>query len=149
VYEILQELHDLDLRNADLQVLDAFQNQSSLAFQGLKRKLGMHQETLSRALHRLESDQLVERTQDGYRLTPRGSRIINVPIRGASIKGNKILETYLPTDVPASEVISRLKYSWFSMLRWLGYSENNDEVILTWVSEDGSTRSEHGLRKII
>jgi len=136
----LQELYDLDLRNGDWQVLDAFHDQSNLAFQGLKRKLGMHQETLSRALHRLESDQLVERTEDGYRLTQRGSRIINVPIRGETTKGSKILETYLPTDVSASEVISRLKYSWFSTLRWLGHSESNNETILTWVTEEGSTQ---------
>ena len=136
----LQELNDLDLRNGDWQVLDAFHDQSNLAFQGLKRKLGMHQETLSRALHRLESDQLVERTDDGYRLTQRGSRIINVPIRGETTKGSKILETYLPTDVSVSEVISRLKYSWFSTLRWLGHSENNNETILTWVTEEGGTQ---------
>lgn len=135
----MQELNDLDLRTGDWQVLDAFHDQSNLAFQGLKRKLGMHQETLSRALHRLEDDQLVERTEDGYRLTQRGSKIINVPIRGET-KGNKILETQLPTDIPASEVISRLKYSWFSSLRWLGHSENGEETILTWVTEDGGTQ---------
>lgn len=139
--KILQELDDdLDLRSGDWQVLDAFHDlQSNLAFQGLKRKLGMHQETLSRALHRLESDHLVERTEDGYRLTRRGSDVLNVSFRG-STKGKKVLETYLPTDVSTSEVISRLKYSWFSTLRWLGISENGDEAILTWLTEDGSTQ---------
>jgi hypothetical protein len=63
-----------------------------------------------------------------------------VTLRGESKKGNKVLETYLPTDVPTSEVISRLKYSWFSTLRWLGYSENENEAILTWLTEDGSTQ---------
>ena len=140
--KILHEVNnDLDLSSGDWQVLDAFQDlQSNLAFQGLKRKLGMHQETLSRALHRLESDHLVERTEDGYRLTRRGSEILNVTLRAESKKGNKVLETYLPTDVPTSEVISRLKYSWFSTLRWLGYSENENESILTWLTEDGSTQ---------
>ena len=136
----MQEMSDLDLRSGDLEVLDAFHDQSHLAFQGLKRKLGMHQEKLSRALHRLESDQLVERTDDGYRLTSRGSRIIHVPVGGTSSKGIKVLETNLPTDVSTSDVISKLKYSWFSTLRWLGYTEINDEVILTWVSEDGDTQ---------
>ena len=140
--KILHEVNnDLDLSSGDWQVLDAFHDlKSNLAFQGLKRKLGMHQETLSRALHRLESDHLVERTEDGYRLTRRGSEILNVTPRGESKKGNKVLETYLPTDVPTSEVISRLKYSWFSTLRWLGYSENENESILTWLTEDGSTQ---------
>jgi DNA-binding MarR family transcriptional regulator len=137
--KILQDANDLDLRSGDWQVLDAFHDQeSSLAFQGLKRSLGMHQETLSRALHRLESDHLVERTEDGYRLTQRGSEIIHV--REQPTKRSKILETYLPSDVSSSDVISRLKYSWFSTLRWLGSSGNNNEVLLTWVTEDGSTQ---------
>ena len=133
------DANDLDLRSGDWQVLDAFHDPvSSLAFQGLKRKLGMHQETLSRALHRLESDNLVERTEDGYRLTQRGSEIIHV--REPPTKRSKILETYLPSDVSSSDVISRLKYSWFSTLRWLGSSKNNNESVLTWVTEDGSTQ---------
>jgi len=137
--KIVQDANDLDLRNGDWQVLDAFHEPvSSLAFQGLKRKLGMHQETLSRALRRLESDNLVERTEDGYRLTQRGSEIIHV--RDQPTKRSKILETYLPSDVPSSDVISRLKYSWFSTLRWLGSSGNNNESVLTWVTEDGSTQ---------
>ena len=136
----MKDLDDLDLRSGDWQVLDAFHDtESNLAFQGIKRKLGMHQETLSRALHRLESDHLVERTEDGYRLTRRGSEVINDSVRGP-IKTSKILETYLPSDVSSIEVISRLKYSWFSTLRWLGYSENNAEALLTWVTEDGSTQ---------
>jgi hypothetical protein len=82
---------------------------------------------------------LVERTDDGYRLTQQGSAIINDSIR-ESTKTSKILETYLPSDVSASDVVSRMKYSWFSTLRWLGYSEINDEALLTWVTEDGGTQ---------
>jgi len=138
--KIVKGFDDLDLRSGDWQVLDAFHDtESNLAFQGIKRKLGMHQETLSRALHRLESDHLVERAEDGYRLTQRGTEVINDSMRGPS-KTSKILETYLPSDVSAAEVISRLKYTWFSTLRWLGYSESNGEALLTWVTEDGSTQ---------
>ena len=132
---------ELDLRRGDWQVLDAFHDaESSLAFQGLKRRLGMHQETLSRALQRLESDNLVERTEDGYRLTQRGSEVIHLPARGQSTKTSSLLETYLPSDVSAPDVISRLKYCWFSTLRWLGHSENGNEALLTWVTDDGDTQ---------
>ena len=100
----------------------------------------MHQETLSRALHRLESDHLVERTEDGYRLTQRGSEIIHVPVGGQPTKRSRVLETYLPSDVSSSDVISRLKYCWFSTLRWLGYSDNDNEALLAWVTDDGVTQ---------
>lgn len=139
--KLLNEDNDLDLRQGDWQVLDAFHDaESSLAFQGLKRRLGMHQETLSRALHRLEDDNLVERTEDGYRLTQHGSKVIHLPARVRSTKPSSLLETYLPSDVPSTDVISRLKYSWFSTLRWLGYSNNENDTLLTWVTDDGNTQ---------
>jgi len=139
--KILSEDDDLDLRRGDWEVLDAFHDsESSLAFQGLKRRLGMHQETLSRALHRLESDNLVVHTEDGYRLTRRGSEVIHLPSRGESAKTTSILETSLPSDVASSDVISRLKYSWFSTLRWLGYSDKDNEALLAWVTDDGHTQ---------
>ena len=139
--KLMTEDDELDLRRGDWQVLDAFHDAaSSLAFQGLKRRLGMHQETLSRALQRLENDNLVERTEDGYRLTQHGSKVIHLPARRQSTKSTSLLETYLPSDVPSTDVISRLKYCWFSTLRWLGYSENENEALLTWVTDDGNTQ---------
>ena len=138
--KILSEEGELDLRRGDWEVLDAFRDaESNLAFQGLKRRLGMHQETLSRALHRLESDNLVKHTEDGYRLTQRGSEVIHLP-PGQSMKTRSILETSLPSDVSASDVISRLKYCWFSTLRWLGYSDKDNEALLAWVTDDGHTQ---------
>ena len=139
--KILSEESELDLRRGDWEVLDAFSDaESNLAFQGLKRRLGMHQETLSRALHRLEDDNLVKHTEDGYRLTQRGSEVIHLPARGQSTKTRSILETSLPSDVSSSDVISRLKYCWFSTLRWLGYSDNDNEALLAWVTDDGVTQ---------
>ena len=136
----LQEIDDLDLRYGDLNVLDAFDDSASnFAFQGLKRKLGIHQETLSRALRRLESDQLVEHTEDGYRLTLRGLAVTGKSPKGGA-RSLRILETYLPSDIEASELISKLKYTWFSALRWFGYKETGEGAILTWLTEDGNTQ---------
>ena len=134
----MHETDEYDLRSTDWHVLDAFDSQSDFGFQGLKRKLGIHQETLSRSLHRLEDDQLIEHTMDGYRLTPQGSAIVRRP--NASSRTHGILETYLPSDISISDLISRLKYSWFSTLRWLGYSETKDETTLNWVTEDGTSK---------
>jgi len=134
----MHEAEEYDLRSTDWHVLDAFDSQSDFGFQGLKRKLGIHQETLSRALHRLEDDRLIEHTTDGYRLTPQGSAIVKRP--NAPSQRHGILETYLPSDISISDLISRLKYSWFGTLRWLGYAETKDETTLNWVTEDGTTK---------
>lgn len=130
-------MNDYDLRHGDRQVLDAFRDsESKFAFQGLKRRLGIHQETLSRALRRLEEDELVEHAEDGYRLTPRGSAIVKKNQKGQA-QSYRMLETYLPPDVSALDVISRLKYSWFSTLRWFGYTQTEGGAVLTWLTEDG------------
>ena len=134
----MHEADEYDLRSTDWHVLDAFDSQSDFGFQGLKRKLGIHQETLSRALHRLEDDQLIEHTTDGYRLTPQGSAIIKRP--NSTSRTHGILDTYLPSDISISDLISRLKYSWFGTLRWLGYAETKEETTLNWVTEDGVSK---------
>ena len=46
----MHEADEYDLRSTDWHVLDAFDSQSDFGFQGLKRKLGIHQETLSTGL---------------------------------------------------------------------------------------------------
>ncbi len=59
-----------DLREHDREVLEFLSKEpaSQVAFQGLRRRLGIHPEQLSRALHRLADDELVERT-DASRTT--------------------------------------------------------------------------------
>src|SRR5437879_7625379 len=62
-----------DLRDHDREVLEFLSQDPStqVAFQGLRRRLGIHPEQLSRALHRLAQDELVERTELGYRVSRR------------------------------------------------------------------------------
>ena len=40
---------------------------ATYTFQGLKRRLGLHQEKLTRILRRLEDNNLVAKTEEGYR----------------------------------------------------------------------------------
>ena len=44
-------------------------------FEGLKRRLGTHPETLSRILDRLEEQQVLEKTERGYQVTQRGREV--------------------------------------------------------------------------
>jgi len=134
------DLEEIDVRPVDLEVLEAFPDgESNVAFQGLKRKLGMHQESLSRALRRLEDEELVIKTRDGYRLTSTGQSILKGAVR-PTVAPRTVLETYLPSDISESTIIDRLKYSWFSSLRWLGYRVSKSQTVLTWVSDDGEAQ---------
>ncbi|MDQ3884793.1 MAG: MarR family transcriptional regulator, partial [Thermoproteota archaeon] len=121
-----------DFHNNDDKIL-ALLNEagSNYSFKGLMRKLNLHQQSLSRALHRLEEMELVEKSSVGYRLSKAG---INVVSRIELLqkqqqrqhhqpKGREfmqLLQTYIPLKVKTSEVMRRLIGRWFKNLRWIG-----------------------------
>ena len=105
-----------------------------VAFSGLRRLLGAHPESLSRALHRLEREGLVAREDGGYRsLVPRSS----APDGGVG-EGRVIAQVDLPRSAEPSALLARLAGRWFGQLRWLGsYSVDGDEL-LVWARRDGA-----------
>ncbi|MFL6482923.1 MAG: helix-turn-helix transcriptional regulator, partial [Nitrososphaera sp.] len=63
-----------DFHNNDNKILDLLNEAgSNYSFKGLMRKLNLHQQSLSRALHRLEEMDLVEKSPLGYRLSKAGA----------------------------------------------------------------------------
>jgi len=115
-------------------------------FEGLRRKLGTHSETLSRILHRLEDQMILEKTPEGYHVTHKGKEMIGVkPLSSARPAGAAqhrvaILHTLLPYGRGSGEVISILKGRWFGPLRWLGYSEDERGTTMKWVTGDGAVQ---------
>jgi DNA-binding Lrp family transcriptional regulator len=126
-----------DFHNNDNKVLTILNEAgSNYSFKGLMRKLNLHQQSLSRALHRLEEMGLVEKTEAGYKL-----RKMNLPGIQRQPKGTEymqLLQTYIPVNVRASEVVRHLVGKWFKNLRWLGMIESATGYTLQWASEDGS-----------
>ncbi len=116
-------------------------------FEGLRRRLGTHSETLSRILRRLEDQMVLEKTAEGYHVTQRGKEIIGVkPLASASRSPSPsqhrvpILRTLLPYGRGANEMVSALKGRWFGPLRWLGYSEDERGTTMKWVTGDGAVQ---------
>ena len=138
----------LDLREHDREVLEFLSQDpaSRVAFQGLRRRLGIHPEQLSRALHRLADDNLVERTDLGYRVTPRGLGVFSPSGLRSEEHGVTILQTYLPTDLDLRALVQAVHGSWIGPLRWYGLSESADGVRLSWALEDDSIRLETLIR---
>src|SRR6185503_20990826 len=50
----------------------------------------------------------------------------------------QLLQTYIPLNVRASEVVRQLVGKWFKNLRWLGMIESGTGYTLQWTREDGS-----------
>jgi len=157
--QILVEEHDdsqdsldaNDFHNNDNKIL-ALLNQagSNYSFKGLMRKLNLHQQSLSRALRRLEEMELVERSPLGYRLSTSGatamSRTVLVQQQQQEQQQHKpkgreymqLLQTYIPLNVKASEVMRNLIGRWFKNLRWVGMIRSDTGYTLQWTSDDGA-----------
>src|SRR5271169_7151864 len=78
---------DIQFSERDAEVLRLLGQEELMGFtfEGLRRKLGTHSETLSRILHRLEEQMILEKTSDGYHVTHKGKEMIGVkPLASSS-----------------------------------------------------------------
>ena len=123
------------LRESDREVLELLRNEpaSSVGFQGLKRRLHLHPEKLSRALRRLERDDLVEKTDLGYRIGERARELLTPTAMKPANPSIPILQTFL-------------RGKWFGALRWYGLMETPEELTLSWLSEDEGIQIDARLR---
>jgi DNA-binding HxlR family transcriptional regulator len=148
------------LHNNDSKILSLLSQEtgSNFSFKGLIRKLNLHQQSLTRALNRLEDLRLIDKSHIGYRLTKNGESLMvllasknnsNNLVRSSSsiLKKEKeirngyiqLLQTYIPVDVKPDEILHALIGKWFNNLRWVGLIEGEaGGYMLQWVSEDNS-----------
>jgi hypothetical protein len=123
-------------RDADVLGLIEAEDLASFTFDGLKRRTGLHSETLSRILARLEEDGIIKKGPEGYKVTPKITELkLNHP--RSEVPTAPLIQTYLPSDLMTQQLITSLKGKWFGLLRWLGVSENSQGITLKWITEDG------------
>lgn len=135
----LQGVPDWSLSERDVDVL-AFLGEEEFrffTFEGLKRRLGLHPETLSRILDRLEAEGFVSKSSEGYTVTKELAKRLKLHTTNTGISRLLLLQTFLPSDIPVEHLISNLRGRWFGLLRWLGLSENSEGATLKWVTDDG------------
>jgi hypothetical protein len=132
------QIDELDVRPNDSKVLDVLsENNSNYTFRGIMRKLGMHQESLSRSLHRLHDLDLIEKSQLGYKLSEKGAFFAKDDPK-LKISYTPLLQTYVPSNVHPRDIISNMAGRWFKNLRWMGMVESQTDHVLQWLSEFGS-----------
>jgi predicted transcriptional regulator len=130
------EEFDLDEREKEVLKLLLSEQNAHFSFQGLRRRLGLHQETLTRTLKRLEEASVIERSPEGYKLKGAGnSHVFTVQTNQSITK--PLIDAYLPSQVDVTVLFQKLRGRWFSNFRWLGYSHDGNQLSMSWISEDG------------
>jgi hypothetical protein len=105
-----------------------------IAFNGLRRVLKAHPESLSRALRRLEREGLIERSEGGYRALSSEPRLDP----SATTHLRPIARVDVPLGILPETVLGRLSGHWFGNLRWVGMIDRPSQRLLAWARRDGS-----------
>jgi DNA-binding Lrp family transcriptional regulator len=118
-----------DLSYTDRQILELIMNSGlGISFQGIKRALGIHQETLSRGLKRLIKLGLIVK---------RGSDYVALHVLSARApEWYVVIESVLPQDVDKRYLYTLLRNKWFKELRWFGSSQDGKSLVWTSVKGD-------------
>jgi hypothetical protein len=130
----ISELEERDV--AVIQVIHS-EDLTYFTFEGLKRVLKIHSETLSRILTRLTEDEVLKKTDKGYSLTPRGKELTKQQTQNATRTRVPVLQSFIPPEIPVDKIASDLKGKWFGSLRWLGYAVSEETVELKWITTNG------------
>jgi DNA-binding Lrp family transcriptional regulator len=135
-WQLLPTGYTFNERDTDVLTLIEKEDLTIFTFDGLKRRCGIHPETLSRILARLEDEGIIKKSSQGYSVTPKITKLklYHTPQEEHT---STLLQTFLPSDLMTQQVIDDLKGRWFGLLRWLGMSETSRGVTLKWVTEDG------------
>lgn len=106
---------------------------AEITFTGLRRRLGLHPQALTRELRRLEADGAIE--HDGaYRLSEEGRAALHDSL-AADAETVELVRLLLPPDLDAADLADALAGRWFEALRWYGRGDGPGEVLLMWVTE--------------
>jgi DNA-binding transcriptional ArsR family regulator len=146
-YSLYTELNRLPRRfsNKEKSVLQVIIEESltNFIFDGIKRKTGMHQETLSRTLARLEHAGIITKTSEGYVVADNAKEHFPIPLGYSSSSIHvPLIQTMLPQDVDLECILSGLQGKWFGTLRWFGRSKTESNITLKWLTEDGKVQIE-------
>jgi hypothetical protein len=114
-----------------------------VAFNGLKRALDAHPESLVRSLRRLERHGVVRRESDGYQLIDRPE----LPSSPSRPRARPFASVDLAPGASRTELFGRLAGRWFGSLRWLGLYEPSDGPWLVWSVQGTPGQVRLGIRR--
>jgi len=155
---------DHDLTPYEEQVLRVFAedpfSEIKYSFQGLKRRLEIHQQKLTKALKRALEKGLIDRTKNGfYFLTPQGRVLISTKIdeKSANLfdqnpqKSSHSLqvEAFIETEmIDHKPIVEQLISKYWGDFRFLSHYTDHLESSAVWITTDGSYTALFTVREI-
>lgn len=104
-------------------------------FEGLRRRLDLHPQALSRVLDRLEERGIVADGEDGYHRTAGGDPALAAePPAVPGCPREPVAAGTLPPSVDPDRVRQALAGRWFDGLRWFGWRSRPDGADLLWLA---------------
>lgn len=145
-----------DLRNNDKKILAILSEEawSTYSFKALGRKLGIHQQSISRALKRLVDLNMIEKTTLGYKIKDKEnfSRITILQdnnnqqeddenktiakIKKTKKRFNQLIQIRIPINSNIDAIVNHLVGKWFGNLRWYGLIKKETGVIFQWTASN-------------
>lgn len=121
-----------EIRPNDYKVLDTLDDPKNVyTFRGIIRKTGMHQETLTRSLQRLQESGFVSKTKLGYKIS---NKIQNLS-KSQGQDFIPILMSYLPPSITSEKIVNKIAGKWFEEMRWVGITKDDDYQTLQWIND--------------
>jgi DNA-binding MarR family transcriptional regulator len=142
----------------EIEVLLLFNNDDaklrgfSFGFQGIRRRLDIHQQTLAIALRRLVRKRIIAKNDDQeYFLTKQGGNLVSNLFNNEEDKARsppdseknrfqsyEIEMKVDPKGVEHKKLAKGLKGKWFSHYRYVGSSLSEDKSTLEWITDDAN-----------
>jgi DNA-binding HxlR family transcriptional regulator len=139
---LIKELHGNDKKILSLL---SKEDTSHYSFTGMKRKLNVHQQSLTRALARLEDLGFIEKSSAGYKLNKNGeitemladsiNSITSICPRNVT---SLLLHARIPVRIDIQKILIGLRGKWFDKYRFIGSKSISNGYVLRWLNEDGS-----------
>ena len=141
-----------NLEESVLEELSLREKNYSFRFNGLRRLLrDVHQQKLTRALERLQEDQLIQQYPDGgYGLGQdsydkireyfSNQKLFDQYQREKDEPNTIQTEITANKEIPVSELVSRLAGKYFGYFRFVGHSYENNKGRLEWIHVEDHSR---------
>jgi DNA-binding MarR family transcriptional regulator len=121
------------------------QGSTLFSFSGIKRRLGKHQQKITKAINRLVTKGLVKKENIGYSISPKGTTILSQVIQLQNAVdlhhgSEKVLEQYIIFNkkIAIDEIADLFIGKWFGPFRYVSHTKG-EQLVINWQLVDSKT----------